>query len=300
MRQLTLAVWLSGAVAVAAAQPAPWPYLVADYSGGKVALVEPDGKIAWEERAPSTCDVWLLPGGNILFAWLRGAKEVTRDHTVVWQYQAAANEEVYGCQRLPNGDTLVGELGACRAIEVAPDGRTIHKEVRLPATGDQHVRFRNLRKLANGHYLFVALNEAMVKELDGDGQVVWSAKALGNPFCAVRLANGNTLVGCGDGHAIQEFDAEGKVVWQVGEFEPVWVDEQGRESVVPLRFVAGVERLPDGNTLVCNWLGHGYVGHGPHLLLITPDKQVVWRNDDHAQFTAVSGVCVAGVERAAR
>jgi len=293
--------WAVLLVAAAATAQAQRPtLLVSDYSGGRVARLTPAGQIDWEMPAPSTTDVWQLPNGNVLYSHIRGVREATPDRQIVWEYKAADGEEVYGCQRLPDGNTLVGELGSCRAIEVAPDGKTIVKEVKLPATGAQHGRYRNLRKLANGHYLFVALNEGMVKELDDTGAVVWSVKAVGNPFGAVRLANGNTLVGCGDGHTIQEFDKDGKVVWEVGEHDLVWVDEQGRESVVPLRFVGGVQRLPNGNTIVCNWVGHGFMGRGPHVLEITPAKKIVWRIDDHKQFKAIAGACVLPVEGVVR
>ncbi len=295
MRQLICVLFaLSGAMA--GAEPAQRTYLAADYSGNRVALVNRDGRVEWDMPAPAACEVWGLPNGNVLYSWTRGVREATRERQVVWEYQAAANEEIYSCQRLDNGDTLIGELASCRAIEVAPDGRTVHKEVKLPVGGAQHGRFRNLRKLANGHYLFGAINESTVKEVDGDGKLVWSVKVPGQPFGASRLANGNTLVACGDGHQIVELDASGKVVWQVGEHEAVWVDEQGRESVVPLRFVAGLERLPNGNTLVCNWLGHGHIGHGPHLIELTPSKRVVWRQDDHQQFKTIASVFLLGVE----
>ena len=288
------------AVVVARAEAPRPPLLVADYSGGRVARLQPDGKVDWQMPAPSSTDVWLLPNGNILYSWLRGVREANAEGKVVWEYRAADTEEVYACQRLADGNTLVGELGACRAIEVAPDGKTIVREVKLPAEGGLHMRYRNLRKLANGHYLFVALTEGVVKELDDSGTVVWSVKAAGNPFGAIRLANGNTLVGCGDGHAIQEFDKDGKVVWQVGENDLIWVDEQGRESVIPLRFVAGLQRLPNGNTIVCNWVGHGFMGRGAHLMEITPDKHVVWRFDDHQQFKAIASACLLSLDGVVR
>ena len=43
----------------------------------------------------------------------------------------------------------------------------------------------------------------------------------------------------------------------------------------PLRFVAGLQRLPNGNTLICNWGGHGFIGQQPQICEITRDKQVV-------------------------
>ena len=43
-----------------------------------------------------------------------------------------------------------------------------------------------------------------------------------------------------------------------------------------LGYVAGVRRLPNGNTLICNWGGHGGA-KGPALFEITRQKELVWR-----------------------
>lgn len=59
------------------------PFACADYGGNKVCLVDKTGKITWQISASRPQDVWVLPNGNILFAYLRGVKEVTRDKKVV-------------------------------------------------------------------------------------------------------------------------------------------------------------------------------------------------------------------------
>jgi hypothetical protein len=58
----------------------------------------------------------------------------------------------------------------------------------------------------------------------------------------------------------------------------------------PIRFGIGVQRLPNGNTVFCNWLGHGHLGENPHLYEVTPEKQLVWSFADHAHFKAVTQV----------
>jgi len=269
-----------GARAADEAAPAGHPFVCADYSAGRICIVSREGKVEWDCPAPGCTDVWVLPSGNILFTHSKGAREVTRDKKVVWEYDTAPENEVYTCQRLPNGDTLVGELGPCRIVEVGPDGQ-VRKTVKVPTQAPTHAQFRHIRKLPNGHYLVPCMAESVVKELDADGAVVWSAKVVGNPFCAIRLPNGNTLVGCGDGHALLELDREGKTIWQIGENDL---------RALPLRFVAGVQRLPNGNTVVCNWLGHGYIGNGTLIFEVTPDKKVVWKVEDHQTFKAVAAI----------
>ena len=43
-----------------------------------------------------------------------------------------------------------------------------------------------------------------------------------------------------------------------------------------LDWVLGAQRLPNGNTLIPNYLGHGKNGQGIWLLEVTPEKKVVW------------------------
>ncbi len=85
-------------------------------------------------------------------------------------------------------------------------------------------------------------------------------------YTAVRLPNGNTLIACGDMHRLLEIAPDNSIVWEVGQ-----KDIPG----VTLGFVAGIQRLPNGNTVLCNWGGHGHTS-GPAVLEITPDKKIVW------------------------
>ena len=49
-----------------------------------------------------------------------------------------------------------------------------------------------------------------------------------------------------------------------------------------------VQRLPNGNTVMSNWLGHGQFGKAPHLIEVTRDKRVVWTFADHAAMKTIS------------
>jgi hypothetical protein len=89
---------------------------------GKVFIVTPDGGAVWEHPAPNCNDLWVLPGGNLLFNTGHGVKEVTRDKQVVFNYQSKS--EIYACQRLENGDTFIAECNSGRLLEVKPDGTT--------------------------------------------------------------------------------------------------------------------------------------------------------------------------------
>jgi hypothetical protein len=95
------------------------------------------------------------------------------------------------------------------------------------------------------------------------------------------LKNGNWLVTCGDAHEVVEVDPAGQTVWRLGEN-----DLPGN----PLRLLAGAQRLPNGNILLCNYLGHGHIGENPQVYEVTPDKRLVWSFADHANFKTINQI----------
>ena len=284
-----LALLPTMAAATVSAQP-PHPFFCTDYSQGKVFIVNTAGTVEWEYPAKNCNDLWVLPGGNLLFNTGHGVQEVTREKKVVFDYQSKS--EIYACQRLDNGNTFIGECNAGRLLEVDPAGKIV-KEIRLLPEGKDggHAYIRNARKLANGHYLVCHYGAQVVREYDADGKEVMSIPAAGGPHSAARLPDGHTLIACGDaksesGPRVFEVDAAGKTVWEV---------KNGDLPGIQFAFMTGFQRLPNGNTLVSNWLGHGKFGTAPHIIEITPDKKVVWSFADHKTMKTVSSVLLLDV-----
>jgi hypothetical protein len=112
-------------------------------------------------------------------------------------------------------------------------------------------------------------------------KILREQKVPGDPHEAIALKNGNWLVTCGDGHQVVEVNPAGETVWSLGEN-----DLPGH----PLRLMAGAQRLPNGNTILCNYLGHGHIGENPQIYEVTPDKQLVWSFADHAQFKTINQI----------
>ena len=255
-----------------------------DYTQGKVFLVDGAGKVEWTYDAPHANDIWVLPNGNLLFNTGHGVKEVTRDRKVVFTYESAS--EIYACQRLPNGNTFIGESNAGRLLEVDPKGRIVHQVRLLPEGKDGGSAYmRNARRLANGNYLVAHYGDQVVREYDPDGKTVWQVAAPGGPHSVVRLPDGNTLIASADrdGAPARVFEAapDGRTVWEV----------RGDELPgISLKFMAGLHRLPNGNTVMSNWLGHGQFGKAPHLIEVTRDKRVVWIFADHETMKTISSV----------
>ncbi len=279
---LTAALFL--APSTWAQSPKRHPFVCCDYSQGKVFVVSADGKAEWEYPAPQSNDIWMLPNGNLLFTTGKGVKEVTRDKKVVFSHEAKGG--VYACQRLANGNTFIAECNAGRLLEVDPSGKIV-KEIRLLPEGKDggHAFMRNARRLANGHYLVAHYGMEVVREYDGDGKMVREIPAPGGPHSVIRLPDGNTLISCGDkgeaGASVIEVDPNGKVVWRITRDEL---------PGIRLGFMTGLQRLPNGNTVMSNWLGHGRIGDGTPLFEVTPEKKVVWTFADHKTMKTISSV----------
>ena len=259
------------------------PFLCTDSFGGKVAVVAADGTIEWEYACQHPQDCWVLPNGNFLFCHAHGAIEMTRAKVIVWEYKSGEKTEVHACQPLPGGRVLVVENGPCRIIEVDRAGQIV-KEVKLtppPPAVKLHDQFRGTRKTKDGHYFLCRKGEHRVDELDADGKMLREIPVPGDVHEALLLPDGHLLIACGEGHKVMELDAALKIVWELNEN-----DVPGN----PLRLMTGFQRLPNGNTIFCNYLGHGHVGEQPHFFEITRDKQVVWQFADHAHFKTINQI----------
>jgi hypothetical protein len=261
-------------------------FVCTDYTQGKVFIISRAGKIEWEYDGATNCnDLWVLPGGNLLFNTGHGVKEVTRDKIIVFDYESGS--EIYACQRLTNGNTFIGECNAGRLLEVNSAGKIVN-EVRLlpPGADGGHAFMRNARKLGNGDYLVAHYGLKVVREYDPAGKLIREIPAAGGPHSIVRLPNGNTLISCADGPGgarVFEVDTAGKTVWQV---------QSNELAGVQLKFMAGLERLPNGDTLMANWLGHKQFGSTADLIEVTPDKRVVWQFSGGGKIKTISSALI--------
>ena len=250
------------------------PFVCVDIHKKQVMKVDASGKVTWSYPVELPHDVWALPNGNVLFAGpVSGAVEVTPDKKIAWEFKSPKkSEKVYACQPLQNGDVMLGIAGRpARIIEVGRDG-SIKKSITIPTKG----LIRLIRKTRTGSYLIAARAQHTIFEINDYGKLLRQIPVPGNPYLAIQLKNGNILVACGDGHTIVEIDSNDKIVWQIKENEL---------TGVPLRFVAGVQRLDNGNTIICNWGGHGHLGQQAQIIEVTPEKKIVWQIFDNEQFS---------------
>jgi hypothetical protein len=263
---------------------------------GRLTLLTKDGQIEWQYDVstigPEANDAWLLPSGNVVFAHVNGARELTPTKQVVWNYSAPAGSEVQSCQPLSNGNYLLGEahnggMGLLREVDATGAVRATIT-VNAPSALSAHNQFREVRKTPQGTYLVTYLAPNVAEEFDASGKLLRTFPC--GSFVAVRLPEGNTLVSCGDAHRVIEVDPQNNVVWQITETE------------IPgnrLDFAAGLQRLANGNTVICNWPGHaGAATPPPQAFEVTPDKKVVWELND-SRLGWVSNVEVLDPEASA-
>lgn len=236
--------------------------LVSDHGPlGEIAAIEwPSGKVLWTKPNVRGHDVQSLPNGHTLFT-LGAQKTVTEldsKHEPVWSYSEGL-EHPLAAQRLPNGNTLIGDARLGRVIEVTPDKKVAW---RYESTDLANMRMRNAHRTAQGTTLIAIEAEGKLIEVDASGSIVWSWQAP-NPkdrklYQGRRLANGNTLMSLTDPGEIVEVDRSGKVVRSIG----------GATMDIQFGWPSGFHALPDGTLFVSDYTGR-------RLLEIDPSGKVV-------------------------
>lgn len=280
MRTLQLFCWLLLSVSLLSAGEARpgRSIMVAQYQGpggNRIVEISAEGKVIWEHKVPSLCvGFQRLANRHIVYAYggkPTGVREVDRDQSVIWD-QVRPCPQTLSCERLPNGHTLIGEQGPCRAVELDPSGKVV-TTIDIPTQEKAyHQQLRCLHRLPSGNVLAAIEAEGAAREVDPQGKVVWEFTGLANVFEALRLPNGNTLVACGTQKRVIEVSPAGKVVWEL-------TDRDVPE--VNLTWVTSLQVLKNGNYLIGNFL-RGQEGKGAHAVEVTREKKVVWTFADHA------------------
>jgi len=233
----------------------------------RVMILSQQGQVVWEYPAGLVHDAWMLPDGHVLFADGASVTEVTPDKKVVFQYKSADQKGggTYACQRLANGNTVIGENSTGRVLEVDKAGKVVFEMKVEPTKGGAHHNMRMVRKLDSGNYLVCHSGAHLVKEYTPQGKAVLEIKTDNVAFSAIRTPKGTTLV-ASLSH-LREYDASGKVVWEFAN-----TDLPG----VTITNMTGLHLLAGGNIAVgCYSAYKG--GQGTGLFEITPEKKLVWR-----------------------
>ena len=233
----------------------------------KVMILSANGEVEWEHPSGLAHDTWMLANGNVLFADGAAVTEVTPGHREVFRYKSKEQKGggTYACQRLENGNTLIGENSTGKVLEVDPSGAVVFELQTSPATIGQHHNERMVRKLKNGNYLVCHSGAHIVKEYTPKGDVVLELKIPNLAFSAIRTDKGTTIVGALN--KIVEFDVTGRVVWEFGN-----TDIPG----LKITNMTGLQLLSNGNIVTGCYRAYDKE-EGCGLLEITRDRKLVWR-----------------------
>jgi outer membrane protein assembly factor BamB len=251
----------------------------------RILEISSKGRVVWEHTTPGlTVMVNILPNGNVSYAHggkPAGAREIRRDHSVVWSY-ACNCPEVVGSSLLENGNLLIGQEGPPQAIELNSKGEPVRTVPLSTSYSDPHRQVRRLRQLPGGNILAALEGEGVVREFTPDGKVVWQYTNVPDAFDALRLKNGNTLISMGRQGRIIEVTPTGETVWEFGRKDAPQLN---------LTWITSLQLLPNGNVVVGNFL-RGQEGKGSHAFEVSRDKKVVWSFSGHQTVKTSTAVVV--------
>ena len=265
----------------AAAQPRMVPALFATES--RVVRLDQTGNITWQAESGVSRDAWLLPNGNALFACNfkpgieGGVREVDPAGRIVWEFKTEG--WVLSCQRLADGNTLVGAAGRCALLVVNPAGSVVN-EIPVKMRQPHKHSLTMARQLENGNFLVVEEQLGLVREYLPTGKLAWEMTPPFRPFAAVRVANGNTYISGKDG--IVEVSPDRKIVWHL---------TAGDVAEMGPRWFAGFQIRANGNIVVCN------AGGTTPFFEINRSKNVVWKCHLTREEAGVGhGICLLDEE----
>lgn len=261
--------------------------LVAGSGNPSIMLVDKQtGKVEWQhtlEEREECNTVALTKEGNILYSYKKGAKVVTWNHQVVWNYPAPDKTELQSATLLRNGGVLLGICGnPAQFIELDKKGKEVNKVTLDLEVEKPHGQFRQIFQLKNKNYLIPVMAKQKIVEINRKGKLVAEHKIDGRAFSSLELSDGNLLLPCGDKHYYLIIDRKtGK------ELKRITSDDLQGAS---LWFVAQVLELKNKNLLICNWGGHtkGSIVDEPQLIEINKDGKAVWTLNDKQNIDKVS------------
>ena len=281
---ILLALWLVPICGLGAQEgPAPRdfpPFLYAAEGARQIQQFDRQGRVSWAYPAEMARDVWALTNGHVLFCFnndysparhdnVSGVVEVTADKRIAFQFMTTG--QVWSCQRLADGNTLVAAASQGQLLIVSPDSRIVQTIRVLNQPG--HSCLRNARQIPNGHFLVAEESAHAAREYSREGTLVREIRVSFAPFSAVRLTNGNTVI-CGQ-QKIVEVDYAGNILWSIDGPE---LPELG------IRWFAGLQALPNGNLFVCN------AGGRIPFLEISREKQILWHSPAERTYPVGHGI----------
>ncbi len=183
---------------------------------------------------------------------------------------------------VPPGTTVLArDLNPPQLDYLGPAGGSALPSVKMPfASGGSELR-KLERNGITGNFAFTkyeGAQAAYIYEVTELGVLVKKTKlpAGFKGYNAIWLDGGKMQVSTGEGATVVILDSSGTVTASVGGKDKL---KDAAGNTVYIDFFSGFSRLPNGNVVVANWLGHQVPAdhpNTPELLELTPSGQLVW------------------------
>lgn len=262
-------------------------FLAVDESRAKLHFVSQlDPGDSWSIQLPTRCrDYQLIGNQQLLLSGDDGyfVYDLSQKGKLVKELHDPQFKGTATVRRLADGRTLIGcNANGITFFELAADN-SILRTANFP----KMQTLRLMRVTPQGTVLFGA-NDTHVVEADLDGHVIKSIQLANSKhiYQILRQPNGNLLISTGYGSAVVEIDPSGKLVHQLG--------GQPAPAGVSYHFFAGMQVLKNGDTVVCNWTGHGANDStiAPQLLEFSPAGELRWIWHDATLAGTLHGVII--------
>lgn len=263
---------LMAALLVSSSSMAQNKLLVAGSGWNKVVVMDMETeKVEWSYtlRDGEECNhVERTRAGDVLLSSRGGARLVSGDQQIVWEFKVGNQEGVQTATELRSGEYMLAICGyPARIVTLNRNGEMI-REIKFETgiTG-LHNQFRQVAPTKRGTYIIPFMGTGEVIEMSATGEKIRGVQVGGNLFSAKELKNGNWLVACGDAHKLMTIDPN----------SGARLDSICNNTVSPheLLFVAEPAFLPNGNLLIANWDGHSANKSQPKIIVLDRKKQVV-------------------------
>jgi hypothetical protein len=239
----------------------------------EIAIVDKaSGVIEWRhslEDGDECNDVEVTPDGNVLFAYSKGAKLISRNHETIWDYKAKADEEIHTATRLGDESFMIGICGdPARIVELDKNGRQTKEVTFQTLTFNIHYQFRQITKMDDGTYVVPLLEKRKILLLTPEGRDKSSVYIGRNPFSVKVLPNNHLLVSCGNDRLFAEANPA------TPRLDSLRLTKSVRGA--SMLYVAEIFLYENGHKLIANSSMYSDDKSQPLLFEIDVNNEVVW------------------------
>jgi hypothetical protein len=287
MKNIKLNTLLVILFAITFSSSAQQKLLVGGSGWAQVAILDKNtAEIEWShnlDKGTECNDTEITREGNILIGYKKGAKLITKDQKVIWDFKAEPGQELFTATQLPNGNYF---LAACahpaRFITLNKKGKKIKEQNYNLKIKNAHGQFRQVLPTENNTLIIPVISKGEVIEINKKSKVIKRIKVGGNPFSVKILPDGNWLVACGDAHKFVIIDPTTESIVK-----------SVLDTDVPncsFYFVAEPYLLQNGNYMFANWNGHVKDKTQPKIIEIDANNKVVWTLPHNDEIRNISTV----------